>query len=93
MIKTARHLHACVILSAQTIVDSLNELKRIATDLVIWKNVSQSDMEKVLSDIPLPVNQGVANTKEYIMKLHQQLPDKRSKIIINIVNNNVTVEN
>ena len=47
MIKTARHLHACVILSAQTIVDSLKELKRIATDLVIWKNVSQSDMEKV----------------------------------------------
>ena len=50
-------------------------------------------MEKVLSDIPLPVIPGIANTKEYIMKLHQQLPDKRSKIIINIVNNNVTVEN
>ena len=86
-------VHSCVILSAQTIVDSLKELKRIATDLVIWKNVSQSDMEKVLSDIPLPVIPGIANTKECIMKLHQQLRDKRSKIIINVVNNNVTMEN
>ena len=93
MIKTCRHNHSTVILAAQTITDSLKELKRIACDIVIWKNVSRSDLEKVLSDIPLPVIPGVLDTKRYIIDLHSKLEGKRGQIVINIVNNSVSVEN
>ena len=93
MIKTSRHLHSSFVISVQTIADSMKDLKRIACDIIIWKNVSQSDIEKVLSDIPLPVIPGVSDTKKYIIDLHSKLESKRSKIVINIVNNNVSVEN
>ena len=93
MIKTSRHLHATFIISVQTTSDSVKDLKRIITDLVIWKNVSNSYMEKVLSDIPLPVIPGVQNTKEYILRLNSQLADKRSRVIINLVSNSISLEN
>ena len=55
--------------------------------------MSRSDLEKVLSDIPLPVIPGVSDSKKHIIDLHSKLESKRSKIVINIVNNDVSVEN
>ena len=93
MVKKSRNLHATFIISAQTITDSMKDLKRITTDIVIWKNISNSDIEKVLSDIPLLVIPGVTHTMKYIIDLHCRLESKRSKIIISIVDNNASAEN
>ena len=95
MMKTCRHNHSTVILAAQSISDSILDPKRVATDIVIWRNVSHRDLEKLVTDIYVPhqdVPEGMT-VKQYIMELHPKLPDKRSKIIIHLVANRILVEN
>ena len=94
IIKRSRHLHATVKLSAQTISDSMLDLKRIATDIVIFRDVSRSDMDKLLDDIYIPtasIPQGM-KPKDYILELQRKLPNKKSKIIIHIANDRIVVE-
>ena len=95
MIKTCRHNHSTVILAAQTITDSILDLKRVATDIVIWRNVSHRDLEKLITDVSIPHQDAPAGmtVRQYMLNLHSKLPDKRYKIIIHLVGNRILVEN
>jgi hypothetical protein len=91
IIKTCRHVHATFILSAQTIKDSIKDLKRVVSDIVLFKNVPVGDVEKVLKDASFPHVPGVKDIRKYVMDLHAKLPHKRSKLIINVDGDNRSV--
>jgi hypothetical protein len=92
IIKTCRHVHATFILSAQTVRDSIKDLKRVVSDIVLFKNVPIADVEKVLKEASFPYVPGVKDIKKYVMDLHAALPHKRSKLIINVDGDRITTE-
>lgn len=86
MIKKCRHYHSTVILGIQSATDASKDLKRMTTDVVLWKGVSESDMETFLTHFALPLK------AEEIIKMYQTLKSKYGKIIINTKTNRVVIE-
>jgi KaiC/GvpD/RAD55 family RecA-like ATPase len=92
LMRVCRHLHVTFILAVQTTKGIIKDLKRDVSDIVLFKRVPEEDIENILKIINLPYIDGVKDVKEHVCKLHSELPNVWSKVIINLDGESVRSE-
>lgn len=81
-----RHYHLTVIIVAQTWRFIQLNLKRLCTDIIIWKGFSEEDFRKMISQTPNSQNW------EELWEKYKNLPDKHSKMILHCCTDEVVFE-
>ena len=82
-----RHYHLTGIVVAQTWRFIQLNLKRLCTDIVIWKGYSMEDFKKMVTQTPNGQNW------KSLWEEYNQLVDKHSKMIIHCITDEVVFEN
>lgn len=86
MLTKTRHYHLTGIVVAQTWRFIQLNLKRLCTDIVIWKGFSMEDFQKMVTQTPNSQNWKV------LWKQYEELPSKHSKMIIHCITDEVVFE-
>ena len=86
MLTKTRHYHLTAIIVAQTWRFVQLNLKRLCTDIVIWKGFSMEDFQKMITQTPSSLD-----WKE-LWEEYSKLEDKHSKLIIHCTTNEYNFE-
>ena len=86
MLTKTRHYHLTAIIVAQTWRFVQLNLKRLCTDIVIWKGFSMEDFQKMLTQTPSSLDW------KDIWPEYSKLEDKHSKLIIHCNTNQYSIE-
>ncbi|GMO19560.1 MAG: hypothetical protein Ta2E_10530 [Mycoplasmoidaceae bacterium] len=74
-LKVFRHLHLGIAICVQTVRDSIKDLKMLRSDVVLYRHLTDDDLEQVIKAIP------TSHTLDELLPLYNSLKEKYGKII------------
>jgi hypothetical protein len=78
-------MHISCAISAQSVRDSIKELKRLIGDVKLYHYITPDDLEKTLKAIP------TTHTIEEIEPIYRSLKGKHGKIVIHVLTDDVEI--
>jgi hypothetical protein len=84
-LKICRHMYISCAICVQSVRDRIKELKRLISDVTLYRYITHDDLEKTLGSIP------TTHTIDEIKPIYRSLKGKYGKIVIHSLDDSLDV--